>query len=271
MADCDLDWLYWESEFEITPLKIYTFQWHGSIYNQKVQKKIIDINRVAETIVLDDVLTGVKSPNGSRGKPTSNRIKKLLEAGQPDTVKCFGNSMHILIELPKQGEEESRNINVRLGTNGSLSVSGCKNRSEIQIVLDKMDEALETVSKDAFKMPKLPINSHIISVSMYNSGFKINYSGPGSESGCFIDNVKLFNILRDNYNITCTVEKTIPMGINFTVACPGPNGTNTNLMIAIFQTCKCIITGPVASLDQLDYAYKFVSNIFKKEFYYIKM
>jgi TATA-box binding protein (TBP) (component of TFIID and TFIIIB) len=218
-----------------------------------------------------DNIVGMKYNNITYGK-----MKKVLKKITKKTKekRNFYNQTTFLVKTPLN----ERPVNIKIFSNGSISMTGCKQERD-------GFHALKGLVEDMKKFPTIfyqPSDADVFDVSNYsitliNSDFSI---------GQRIDRTQLYKIAIEDYGLFATYEPTIYPGVKITYMwnaerleqntlgicqCSSncllknrkkekANNICKKITIAVFQSGKIIITGS-NNMNQTNDAYDFIINI----------
>lgn len=230
------------------------------------------------------------------GKQIIGMCKKDLE-GKGKKKKVFFNQATVVIRC--KFANYTREINIKLFSNGGVQMTGLKSDKEgvyavnmLFDILKKIKGEIEendlegNITKKEIKLIDNPNNFSIsdFNIVLINSDFASNFE---------IKREKLHSILQNNYHLFSTYEPCIYPGVNSKYYwnktyenyplkgkcycdnyCDGKgtgNGESNckKITISTFQSGNVIITG-ARSIQQINDAYEFINNVFKKEYLQIK-
>jgi Transcription factor TFIID (or TATA-binding protein, TBP) len=187
--------------------------------------------------------------------------------------KTFFNQSSLVVRLLIH-EDIWKEVNIKLFSNGGVQMTGVPDDRTGQKAIEWLATEIEKKYPTTFPTPR---RIHRYETQLVNSDYSI---------GVPIRREKLHKILVETYGLFSTFESTIYQGVNtkfyFNKArktgppgiCPCPNpceGTGSGeaigdckrITISPFQTGRIIITG-ARSLEQIEEAYHFMNDIFKK-------
>lgn len=159
-------------------------------------------------------------------------------------------------------------INVKLFTNGSLQMTGCKSIDDVEDVLQKLFSCLRVkkaiinphnpnsiIEKPFVEDPEQLVLNKIYDfrISMINSNFDIKFE---------IDREKLYPLLlNDGYY--CSYDPNIHACVN--IKYTYPNDTNKTISVFVFESGSIIITG-ANTCDHIIKAYGFINKYLLKHY-----
>jgi hypothetical protein len=187
--------------------------------------------------------------------------------------KTFFNQSSLVIRLRIE-DNTWKEVNIKLFSNGGVQMTGIPDDRTGRAAIEWLAREIETNYPTTFPTPR---NVHRYETQLVNSDYSI---------GVPIRREKLHKIFVETYGLFSTFESTIYQGVNtkyyFNKArkegppgiclCPQPcEGTGSGeaigdckrITISPFQTGRVIITG-ARSIEQIDEAYHFMNQIFKK-------
>jgi len=187
--------------------------------------------------------------------------------------KMFFNQASLVIRL-RIYEKLWKEVNIKLFSNGGVQMTGIPDDRTGHAAIEWLANEIETKYPTTFPGVR---NIHRYETQLVNSDYSI---------GVPIRREKLHKILVETYGLFSTFESTIYQGVNtkfyFNKArtvgppgiclCPQPcEGTGSGeaigdckrITISPFQTGRIIITG-ARSIEQINEAYHFMNEIFKK-------
>lgn len=188
------------------------------------------------------------------------------------TNKAFFNQSTLVVRR-RIGIAAFKEVNIKLFGNGSVQMTGINSEEFAR-------ETLEWLIAECTKLPESPFTKppqvNKMNIQMINSDFSL---------GTQLHNEVIHQILRDNYNLFSTFEKTLYQGVDTKYyyntarpagAAPGichceqlcngqglgnAPGQCKRITISIFQTGNIIITG-ARHMDQIHEAYDFINRVF---------
>jgi len=169
--------------------------------------------------------------------------------------RVFYNQVSLAIMIPSKKEKP---INIKLFTNGSIQMTGCKSVENVVDVLEKIFDELKTVKaiidiKQMKMIDKTFINDHTklylnnvnnITIGMINSNFRY----PNK-----IDRLKLFNLLTAE-NISCKYDPSNHACVNIKFNC-----ADKTISIFVFEKGPIVITG-AKNCDHILAGYNFINK-----------
>jgi len=229
---------------------------------------------------------GNNEPKGINKKDIGNKKKK--------NKKVFYNQSTIIIRVPLDEEEEHKEVNLKLFTNGSIQMTGLKSIEMGKKTVDilyreclKMNQDYKTRNPEGDKLAITNPEEYQISninIVLINSDFSTYFN---------IKRDVLHEILSKQYNLRSSYEPCIYPGINCKYywnslynreekkgvchcnqKCLGKGngdkvGECRRITIAIFQSGNIIITG-ARSYQQLQDTYHYINHILKENYLEIK-
>lgn len=210
---------------------------------------LFKIDNIYKYMVLDtNNIIAIKSINGVR---CIDGTKKEFKSLNKNSKKNFYNQITTVMKV-----NDEKTMNVKLFKNGSIQITGCKDLSDINIILTKLINRLKEtiiVRDDAMNECELTfieepdkINVTNFKINLINSNFRVNY---------WINKEQLFNILTSN-NIICILS-TIHSCVNIKYKI---QNEDTNVSIFVFQTGSIIITG-AKKPEYIKEAYNFIMRV----------
>lgn len=187
--------------------------------------------------------------------------------------KTFFNQSSLVIRL-LIGSNVWKEVNIKLFSNGGVQMTGVPDDKTGRAAIEWLASHIERSYEGVFATKR---NIHRYETQLVNSDYSI---------GVPIRREKLHKILVETYGLFSTFESTIYQGVNTKFyynkgrttgppgicLCPKPcEGTGNGeqigdckrITISPFQTGRIIITG-ARSLEQIETAYHFMNEIFKK-------
>lgn len=189
--------------------------------------------------------------------PPPGKIRSLLsknDAYKRKVKKRFYNQITLYVMIKKD-----RGINVKLFSNGSIQMTGCKSIENAVGVLDKIIMALsKQIAKINFGTKKM---EDILFVSdrnqlLLNKIFKFNIAMINSNFsiGFNIDRAKLFNVINKNKSIDGIYDPIMHAGVNIRY-----HSDDGDVSIFIFESGSIVITG-ASNCRHIGEAYNFVNR-----------
>jgi len=182
---------------------------------------------------------------GKEGDPKTNRSlypkkkKKKKVVIKKKQKREFHNQISLNVMI---ASKEEKAVNIKLFTNGSIQMTGCKSVTNVIDVLDKIFYELRVVKaiidlKTKTMMEKPFVNDYSKLYLKYVDNIKIgminsNFSYPGK-----IDRLKLFNILNSD-NKDCRYDPSNHAPVNIKYNCKGKS-----ISIFVFEKGSILITG----------------------------
>lgn len=204
---------------------------------------------------------------------TINNLNEILETLKNKERSHFYNQCSIIVKP----DEERRPVNIKLFTNGSISLTGCLNDCD---GYDAIKVLIEEIKKYPIVFPEkkvCDINILKYEIVMINSNYELGYK---------INRVKLYYILlKYNYLVIYNNPEKYPgvklcfywnainkdnIGIcKCTKKCNGKgkgyaDGDCKKLTITIFQSGSILISGRTEL--QLNHTYKIINEMFTKHY-----
>ena len=187
--------------------------------------------------------------------------------------KTFFNQSSLVVRL-LISNETWKEVNIKLFSNGGVQMTGVPDDRTGRAAIEWLASHIETTYPTVFPTKR---NVHKYETQLVNSDYSISVP---------IRREKLHKILVETYGLFSTFESTIYQGVNTKFyynkarktgppgicLCPKPcegtgNGESIGdckrITISPFQTGRIIITG-ARSLEQIEEAYHFMNEIFKK-------
>jgi TATA-box binding protein (TBP) (component of TFIID and TFIIIB) len=252
----------------ITPLRISTMT-----TTCQIGSKIIIDNLFKDVITIPYWFLGEGILKMEYKGETKGVCKNDIMLRRKRVKKTFFNQSSLVVRL-RISENIWKEINVKLFSNGGVQMTGVPDDRTGRAAIEWLSNEIETKYPTTF--PTKP-NIHRYETQLVNSDYSI---------GVPIRREKLHKLLVETYGLFSTFESTIYQGVNtkfyFNKArttgppgiclCPQPcEGTGSGeaigdckrITISPFQTGRIIITG-ARSLEQIQEAYNFMNDIFKK-------
>jgi TATA-box binding protein (TBP) (component of TFIID and TFIIIB) len=165
------------------------------------------------------------------------------------------NQISIIVKIPN----ENKFINIKIFTNGSLQITGCKDINNFYIAMNifitELRKDLYTLNLKTKKIKKIKFvenldeikleNINDIPVRMINSNFKVPFK---------IDRYKIYKLLNDN-NIVAELECCIHPCVDVIYK----YDEDTTISMYIFESGAINITG-AKTTDHIYQTYKFIVN-----------
>lgn len=202
--------------------------------------------------------------HGETADKTTNRslIIKKQSQQKDKKKKSFYNQATILVKTKK-----NKTTNVKLFSNGSIQMTGCKGLdvfvetlnkifSELKVVKAKLDYKLNRVVEKPFATDTEVLdikNIYDFKICMINSNFCIGFN---------IDRDKLFDILIDD-KIECSYDPIIHACVNIKY-----EHKEKTISIFVFESGAVIITG-ARTCQQIVEGYMFINKYLLKNYTYI--
>lgn len=223
----------------------------------KLQTKFICDNIAKYIDLSHDGVLAVK--NGKTGDPKTNRtlINKMILAGKKKKKKSvFYNQVSMYIAV--KNKDKKKPVNLKIFSNGSIQMTGCKNiENSIDALMKilpllKKTKAIVDFKKNKIISKKFATNLDILditniydfNVAMINSNFNIGFK---------IDRAKLYNLLiSQNYECFFDPVKHACVNIKYTTKIK-------QISIFVFEKGAIIITG-VKDCSQILDAYNFINR-----------
>lgn len=187
--------------------------------------------------------------------------------------KTFFNQSSLVVRL-STGSETWKEVNIKLFSNGGVQMTGVPDDKTGRAAIEWLASNIERNYPDVFPKTR---GIHKYETQLVNSDYSI---------GVPIRRERLHKILVETYGLFSTFESTIYQGVNTKFfynkasppgnpgicLCPTPcEGTGNGekigdckrITISPFQTGRIIITG-ARNLDQINEAYRFMNEIFKR-------
>ena len=231
-----------------------------------------DDKQVREIFPMSSIV-GMKFNNVTYG-----RMKKVLKKITKKTKqkRNFYNQITFLV----QTERNERPVNIKIFSNGSISMTGCKQEMDGYWALKGLVEDMRQVPY-IFANVEDRENLDIVDygITLINSDFSIGHK---------IDRAQLYKMIIEEYRLFATYEPTIYPGVKLTymwnvtkeeqketglctcaVKCLLKNRKKEKgnmckkITIAIFQSGKIIITGS-NTMEQTNDAYRFIVDILEQ-------
>jgi hypothetical protein len=187
--------------------------------------------------------------------------------------KTFFNQSTLVIRKKRIGEEEFKEVNVKLFANGGFQMTGVTCEEFSRSVLDWLLAAFASLKEP---LSDTPLRVARFAVQLLNSDYKVS---------ALIKRADLHRVLCSDYRLSSSLETTIYQGVNTKYyyneeapnargicSCPrfcsgqgdGKKiGSCKRITIAAFQTGSIIITG-ARNKAQLDEAYGFMNEVLQK-------
>lgn len=210
--------------------------------NLNTLMNLINISKFLE-LSNNDIIS-IKHDKSIRSlEPIKTKRKKATKK-----TKNFYNQITMVIKV-----DEEKNINVKLFTNGSVQMTGCKSIDNCNVVLQKLMNRLkdryyiiednEIIEKQMVEsLDKLEIKN--FKIDMINSNFKINYK---------INREILHNIMK-SMSIDSGYKPNIHACVNIKYQ------MENKISIFVFESGNIIITGAKCT-EHIINAYNFITKI----------
>jgi TATA-box binding protein (TBP) (component of TFIID and TFIIIB) len=248
----------------------------GIILARNVAKNILkkeNLNYLIKGICMKNLALITTKKKGKKSNVDINNLEEVLATLKNKKRQHFYNQCSVIIKP----DQKRRPINVKLFTNGSITLTGClydcDGYDAIKVLIEELKK-YPAVFPDG-KVTDIDITKYEITMinSNYELGFKINriklyyillgykylviYNNPEKYPGvklCFFWNA--FN--KENIGICKCTKKCNGKGSGY------GDGKCKKLTITIFQSGSILISGRTEL--QLSHAYKVVNSIFKKHY-----
>lgn len=214
------------------------------------------VNNIAKYIDLKSTSI-VKISYGRAEDSITNRalIPKKKHKKKKKTKRVFYNQVSLSVMIDSKADKP---INIKLFTNGSIQMTGCKNIDNVIDVIEKIFVELKVVKAivnlKTLKIEEVPFvndteklklsDIHKITIGMINS----NFDYPNT-----IDRLKLYNILL-NDTIECKFDPSNHACVNIKF-----NSHNKTISILVFEEGSIVITG-AQNYNQILDAYNFINR-----------
>lgn len=240
------------------PLSISTISVSGTLNSDLILVNIRDYIAISASGIVS-----VELGNIFRGEHIKRAKKRIIY----DNHSRFGNQMTIVVNV-----YDKKYINVKLFHNGAFQMTGCKSIYDVNIVLTKVFNALETnistydeVNK---KMRDIPF---IIEKKLSVIHFQIDMILANLEVKYFIDRDSLYHLLQNN-KISCRYDPDNHAGVNIKLVLSHEmNKKNKKvkpITIFVFQSGKITITS-ARNREELVTAFDFITNMLESNKDYI--
>ena len=232
-----------------------------------------DLSYLIKGLCMKDLVLITTKKKKKKSNVTINNLNEILKTLKNKERSHFYNQCSIIIKP----DQKRRPVNIKLFTNGSISLTGCLNDCD---GYDAIKVLLEEIKKYPIVFPNkkvCDINILKYEIVMINSnyelGYKINrvklyyillgynylviYNNPEKYPGiklCFFWNA----INKDNNGICKCTKKCNGKGKGYA------DGDCKKLTITIFQSGSILISGRTEL--QLNHAYKIINEIFTRHY-----
>jgi len=242
----------------------------------KLEEKIKNYNTIGDDGLRKGKISAIKDVKYTKVDDEEDGI--LVKNSKANNN--FYNSISIPVKI-----RQDKTINLMIFTNGRITCTGSKNDDDgliaANILLDEMREMSEIFSNEEDSKTAQVTHYEVV---MINSNFYI---------GFYIDNHKLFEILRTNrqkYDLFSSFDPTTYQGVKIyymwnnnqilkngvcickkkcKASAKKKNGDGENdcrrISIAVFGTGKVLIAG-AKNNEQLNDTYKFIVNLLKENY-----
>lgn len=201
-------------------------------------------------IILEtDNIISIKS---SYGIKCLNNLKKNFKSITKNSKKNFYNNTTVIVNV-----SDNKFVNVKLFHNGSIQISGCKELSDANIVLNKLKSKLSeiVVIDNNGEIMEIKFINNIdlffvkdFKIDLINSNFTVRYS---------INKERLYNILVEE-NIICILANSHAcVNIKYKIS------ENNYVSIFVFQTGNILITG-AKNAEDIKKTYTFIVKLLNK-------
>jgi len=210
---------------------------------------------------------------GKKSNVNIDNLDVVLATLKDKKRSHFYNQCSIIIKP----DQERRPINVKLFTNGSITLTGCLNDCDGY-------DAIKVLIEELNKYPQVFPDKKVVDIDIIK--YEITMINSNYTLGFKVDRIKLYYILLDyNYLVIYNNPEKYP-GVKLcffwnafnknnngickcTKKCNGKgsgyaDGECKKLTITIFQSGSILISGRTEL--QLEHAYKIINNIFKKHY-----
>lgn len=214
------------------------------------------VNNIAKYIDLKNSSI-VKISYGRADDPATNRalVPKKKHKKKKKTKRVFYNQVSLSIMIDSKREKP---INIKLFTNGSIQMTGCKSIENVIDVLEKIFVELKIVkgivNLKTMKIDDVPFvndvdklklsDIHNITIGMINS----NFDYPNQ-----IDRLKLYNLLLSD-TIECKFDPSNHACVNIKYY-----SDSKKISILVFEEGAIVITG-AQNYDHILEAYNFINR-----------
>jgi TATA-box binding protein (TBP) (component of TFIID and TFIIIB) len=186
---------------------------------------------------------------------TLNTIKKKRNIKNKKAKKNFYNQVSIVVF-----SDEGKKINIKLFSNGSIQMTGCKDIvnsisalknlfNELKKIKAVYDPIHNEIIEKPFVKDNINLNINNIThfkIAMINSNFNIGFK---------VDRDKLFEMLSNNKTTECSYDPIIHACVNIKYDC-----NDKTVSIFVFESGSIIITGANNGKHILD-AYNFINQL----------
>jgi TATA-box binding protein (TBP) (component of TFIID and TFIIIB) len=198
--------------------------------------------------------------------------KYMTHNDKTSGFKRFDNQLTVVYRY-----NEDSLINIKVFKNGNIQMTGVKNTSNGQDMIDILINHIKQIQQT--KHIPIVVNVESLNncnykIALINSDFKVNFE---------VKRDKLHNVLKQRYNIRCSFEPCIYPGVKIqyfwniinskkdgvckcSASCINGKGNGSGdtdckkITIAVFQSGCVIITG-AQTTEQIDDTYEFICNV----------
>jgi TATA-box binding protein (TBP) (component of TFIID and TFIIIB) len=202
-----------------------------------------------------DTIFSVNNGSDIKSNRTLNNIKKKRNIKNKKDKKNFYNQVSIVVF-----SDEGKKINIKLFSNGSIQMTGCKDIVNSISALKNLFIQLKKV-----KAIYDPINNKLVEKSFVEnsekleineiSNFKIAMINSNFNIGFKVDRDKLYELITTKNIAECSYDPIIHACVNIKYECD-----NKTVSIFVFESGSIIITGANNGKHILD-AYNFINKL----------
>lgn len=209
-------------------------------------------NILSIKVINKDIQTLLDIPKSKQKRNTVHKEKKNYFYNQLTLVMRINTGTYTLLNTEPK-------INIKLFKNGSIQMSGCKNVSGVNVVLNKLINILNSMKSSLSEDDNEIIFYDRLRTPVIISDFKIDMINSNYKIDMVIDRRKLAQLLitkkiKSVYE-TCTRACVI---IKFTPTAENP--LNKDVSIFIFQKGNIIITGSKSKHHIIE-SYNYITDI----------
>ena len=235
----------------------------------------LDLKKIYDNLKLNSEITYIELQGKYRGVIFNKKSQKRKEKKKKKKKKTskrrndFYNQATVHVYHP----DKKNPVNVKLFKNGNIQMTGTKSYKMGIDVVTRLIEEFYKMEKDIIE-EKETMEMTNYNIQMINSDFDIRFK---------IDRLKLFTLLRQDYNMFVEYEPCNYPGVNIKYfwketntifngicscdldnkRCKGKKNSKDSckiITIAVFQSGKIIITG-AKRMTQVDSAYKWIIDV----------
>ena len=202
-----------------------------------------------------DTIFSVNYGSDIRSNRTLNNLKKKRNIKNKKEKKNFYNQVSIVVF-----SEEGKKINIKLFSNGSIQMTGCKDiinsisaLKKLFLQLKKVKAVYDPIDNKIIEKVFVKNDENLEITKIFN--FKIAMINSNFNIGFKIDRDKLYDLITLKNIAECSFDPIIHACVNIKYECD-----NKTISIFVFESGSIIITGANNGKHILD-AYNFINKL----------